>query len=517
MSSDWKDTNSVWSDSEVQSEDSYDTPPLEDQSGQMLLHPGTDALQQDEDPVEEPPDLSLSKSEATWGVLRQLSPVFVPLLFGAITFLIILPFVQSNQAAISASGWPSGLILLAIGIILLTFAVGQAIMLYYAGSNDAFWLLGMIFGFFLFLLAGCFIIFPPMVGIILLVVLLAAGLLLLRLCIHPTPEGRVDVIQAFGKHTRTLNPGLYLLAPWERTAYQLSTKETVWTSPRQMVPMSRSEEVHYAASISYRLMPEDAHLAAFYVTNWEKALQELFVPTTQGVIGELSPDDFIAWTQAAHSPQTTHMNPASGRWDQINKLLAQRVQDQVAPWGVQINWVQIRDVAVEPHIPTPAGMNPAAGPRPINTAPRNVAASMAQVHPVKANPALNKVEQVTMEKPQPAPVKVTASIPEGTSTTPTKISRVDILTQAYEDVRSGRITDPVTIRSIAARFETLASDPEESSNITFDAARAAGTLYERAALYEKQLMANTAEEYNDTQHPDWSMRRPREDNLLAGG
>src|SRR5262249_25358152 len=178
----------------------------------------------------------------------------------------------------------------------------------------------------------------------------------------------------------------------------------------------------------------------------------------------LSPDDFIAWAQATHSPQTTYTNPASGRWDQINKLLAQRVQDQVAHWGVQINWVQIRDVTVEPHILAPAGMSPAAGPQPVTTAPRNVATSMAQVHPVNANPAPNKVEQATAEKPQPAPVKVIAPTYEGTSTIPTKIPRVDILMQAYEDVRSGRITDPVTIRSVAARFETLASDPEESSN-----------------------------------------------------
>ncbi len=517
MSSDWKDTNAVWPDTRVQSEGPYDAAPLEDQSGQVLVHPGTDPLQQDADAVEEPPDLSLSKSEATVGVLRQLSPLFAPLLFGAITFLIILPFVQTNRAAISASGWPNGLILLSVGIILLTFAVGQGVMLYYAGSNDALWSLGMICGFLLFLLAGCFVIFPPLVGIILLVVLLAAGLLLLKLCLHPTPEGQVDIIEAFGKHTHTLNPGLYLLAPWERTAYRLSTKERVWTSPRQMVHMSRSEEVHYAASISYRLMPEDAHLAAFYVTDWEKALQELFVPTTQGVIGELSPDDFIAWSQATPSQHTAQVNPTNGRWDQINKLLAQRIQEQVAHWGVQVKWVQMRDVSVDPHIPAGAGMNPAAGPQPVNTAPRNAAASMAQAHPVKANPLPDKVEQAAAEQHPPAPAKAHAASTVGTHTTPTKISKVEILTQAYEDVRSGRIMDPATIRSIAARFETLASNPEESNNITFDAARAAGTLYERAALHERQLMTSTAEDYDDTQHPDWSMRRPREDNLLAGG
>jgi len=517
MSSDWNDTNAVWPNTRVQSEAPPNAPALEDQSGQVLVHPSTDQLQQDADAVEEPPDLSLSKSEAALGVLRQFSPLFAPLLFGAITFLIILPFVQANRAAISASGWPNGLILLSVGIILLTFAVGQGVMLYYAGPNNALWSLSMICGFSLFLLAGCFVIFPPLVGIILLLVLLAAGLLLLRLCLHLTPEGRVDIIEAYGKHTRTLNPGLYLLAPWERSAYQLSTKETVWTSPRQLVLMSHSEEVHYATSISYRLMPEDAHLAAFYVTDWEKALQELFVPTTQGVIGELSPDDFIAWSQAT-SPQLTALaNPGSGRWDQINKLLAQRVQDQIAHWGVQVNWVQIRDVSVDPHVPTPAGMNPAADPQTVNTAPRNVAASMAQVHPLRANPLPDRVERAAAEQPQPPAARAFAAATVGPHTTPIKIPKVEVLTQAYEDVRSGRITDPETIRSIAARFETLASNPEESKNITFDAARAAGTLYERAALHDKQFTASAAEDYDDTQQPDWSMRRPREDNLLAGG
>src|SRR5260370_18119812 len=227
----------------------------------------------------------------------------------------------------------------------------------------------MIGGFWFFVFGGFFVIFPPLVGIILLVVLLAAGLLLLKLCLHPTPEGQVDIIEAFGKHTRTLNPGLYLLAPWERTAYRLSTKETVWTSPRQMVLMSRSEEVHYRASFSLRLMPEDPHLAAFYVTDWEKALQELFVPTTQGVIGELSPDDFIAWSQASLSQNTAHVTPASGRWDQINKLLAQRIQEQAPHWGAQVNWAPMPDVSRYPHLPPAPRLTARAPPHPPPSTP----------------------------------------------------------------------------------------------------------------------------------------------------
>lgn len=303
MSSDWKDTNAIWSDASQQDKDAYEIAPLEDQSGQVLAHPETGTFQQSVGAEESPADLTLSSSEAVGGILRQFSPLFMPLLFGGITFLFILLFVQYNLAAVSTSRLPAGLILLSVGIILLIFAVVQGVMLYYAGSNDVLWALAAVCGFSLFLLTGCFVIFPLFVGIILLVVLLVLGYLLARLCIHLTPEGRVDIMQAFGKHTRTLIPGLYLLAPWERVGYRLSTKETVWTSPKQIVPVSRSEEVHYIANISYRLMPEDAHLAAFYVNDWEKSLQELFVATTQNTIRELSPDDFIAWSQGMYSRQ----------------------------------------------------------------------------------------------------------------------------------------------------------------------------------------------------------------------
>jgi len=495
MSSDWTDTNANWPDDSEQDEDAYELAPLEDQSGQAQVSS----------------DLSLSRSEAAGGLLRQFSPLFMPLLFGGITFLFILLFVHYNLATVSTSGLPLGLILPSVGIILLIFAVAQGVMLYYAGSNDVLWSLAAVCGFSLFLLTGCFVIFPPFVGVILLVVLLVLGYLLARLCIHLTPEGRVDIMQAFGKHTRTLTPGIYLLAPWERVGYRLSTKETIWTSPKQMVLLSRSEEVHYAASISYQLMPEDAHLAAFYVNDWEKSLQELFVATTQNSIRELSPDDFIAWSQGMYSRQAANAdNFSPGQWDRINKLLAQRIQDQVAHWGVQINGVQIRDVTVDPHVLV--GVNPAASPRPVDAGVVQLATSATvQPHPAKVNPNPAKTEQASPAKPS-KPEPEPAAAPAAAAA---KVSKVDILAQAYEDVRSERITDPVTIRSIASRFETIAHDPEESKNVNFDAARAARTLYERADLYEKHFAANN--DYNDTTRPDWSMRRPSEDNLLAGG
>lgn len=527
MSSDWKDPNdfsyeTLRQGTRTRNEDSYETPTinrgatLQGQQDQVAVDPGTDPLLHYEDDIEESPELLPTRMEVLGGTMRQLSPVLAPLLFGGVTFLFILPFVLNNRAYLSTSGsLPTGLIILAVGLVLLVFALGQGIMLYYAGTNDVLWSLGMICGFSLFLLTGCFAIFGPLPSIILLAVLLLLGFLFARLYIRPTPEGQVDIVEAFGKHSRTLFPGLNFVAPWEKIVYKLDTREKVWSCPMQKVPVSRSEEVQLAATITYQLLPEDAHLAALYVSNWEKSLQELFVATIQAVVGELSPEDFIAWTQTPHSRHAAGSPNNGGRWDRINTILVQRMQDQVAHWGVQIDEVHIRDVALVPHIPLMAEANPPASAQPVHAgvarSPAQVAPAQlnqAQAHPKKAQPTIPEkahLAQVQSRKPEPPPAPAPAPPPAGIPTP--AISKVDMLKDAYEAVRTERITDPITIREIAAHFESIANDPEESHDVDFDAARAARTLLERAALIEEQIRADA--EYGDDTQPDWSMAPTR--------
>jgi regulator of protease activity HflC (stomatin/prohibitin superfamily) len=521
MSSDWKDPNAIPQDARSEDDNFYGTSPLQGQQDQVTVHSETDPFSHYEGDIEESAESLPTRLEVLGGTMRQLSPILAPLLFGGVTFLFILPFVLNSRGYLSTSGsLPTGLILLAVGLVLLVFALGQGITLYYAGTNDVLWSLGMICGFSLFLLTGCFAIFGPIPTIILLAVLLLCGFLLARLCIRPTPEGQVDIVEALGKYSRTLFPGLNFVVPWEKIVYRLDTRERVWSCPMQKVPVSRSEEVELAATISYRLMPEDAHLAVLYVSNWEKSLQELFIATTQAVVGELSPEDFIAWQHTPRSRQAAR-NPNDVRpWDRINLILVQRMQDQVAHWGVQIDGVQIRDVALIPHIPLMAEANPPASAQPVNA---GVARSAAQATPAQFNQALARPQKASESAPQadrprfiagpqvkprlpeppptPAPSPAPEAPPAGTPTP--AISKVDMLTDAYEAVRTGRITDPMTIREIAAHFESIANNPEESQNVDFDAARAARTLLERAALIEEQTRAE--DDYGDETQPDWSM------------
>src|SRR6266487_5403747 len=291
--------------------------------------------------------------------IRRFSPVLVPLPFAILIFLFTLPFALRGQAFLP---------LLPLGVLLIALVVMQGTLLYYAGSNDTYWTLCVIIGYALFLVVGTLAIFGVGASLILLFVLLIVGILLARRSIHPVPEGFVDIVLMYGRYARTLSPGLNVKMPWEKVSSRLTTKEISWTCPEQIVKIARDQDVKLVATIAYQLMPEDAHIAALNVDNWEASLQKLFVGTMQSVINELTPADFVNWPQSTHprtSPDIGSIDAATiTRWDRINETLARRVQDQVAGWGVQINYVRIQDITLIPHLaPSPiasssAGMAP---------------------------------------------------------------------------------------------------------------------------------------------------------------
>ena len=355
-----------------------------------------------------------------------------------------------------------------MAILLAAITILQGTLLYFAGSNDTLLTLYILGGYTLFILAGVFAAFGPLAALITLAVLLLLGIILARRGIHPTREGYVDIVISYGKYAHTLYPGLNLLLPWEQVSHRLNTQETTWTTPQMKVPTSRDQDVQLTATISYQLMPEDAHLAALAVKDWEGSLRSLFVGTVQSVVNELTPGDFVAWTQSiyARSGDANSFNPAAAtRWDRINSTLSRRMQDQIAAWGIQINWVRIQDVTPLPKT---------SGVQHVQHMTREDTGGTTQVMPneplaVMAPQRLEKTEALK-SAPPPAPKPTPAS----------KLPRVEVLVDMYNAVRQGVITDPDVITDIAQRFETLASDPIASKTIDFDAERAARTLRQRA-------------------------------------
>lgn len=534
MSPESKDANSTWQETGQHLQDSneemlplsYEQDEAEDANSDQLANPSDNYER-----TEQLPDDG-SRFDTLKKIGQQISPIVVSLLFGGITFLFLLPLMRSGQFYLHTDRlWPVGLVIVAVMIL-------QGMMLYYAGTNNVYWTLGIVGGFFLFLLVGCFVLFGPFSTLILLVALLVVSIIAARFSTHPVEEGSVDIVYAFGKYSRTLFPGLNFMLPWEKVFAHLQTKERQWTCPEQTAPISRDEDVHFKAMICYQLMPEDAHLAVLQVESWEVVLQKLFKTVLQTVVGHLTPGDFLAWPDRSRLHQSNEgslrlSNPEveeAKRWEHINLLLAQEMQDRVAGWGVTMKWVYIHDITLTPHIPihTDAMISMSAakvGAPPVQQAqpqrtPANMGAESAgriAIPPVVGN-----------QPPQMAVRPQVDARPAGPPVTPaapgTKHPKEEVLKNAYKQIQGGMINSPDVIRSIAANFQAIANDPEASQNVSFDAAQAARTLYDRAKLIEEQENQSppvsgtgAAPRADVPAQSGWSYRAPSDDNLTAGG
>ncbi len=483
-------TNPMWQSTSTDSEvwdDPADLQDLfdDDDASRQTNAPGDVNLTYsplDDDNMDSSSSPSLSLSEFLRQMGQQFSPILVPLLFGVLTFLSILPFVLNGHATVPLDRfWPIGLVIVALAIL-------QGMGLYYAGSNNVYWTIGIVGGFFLFLLIGCFTVFGTTATLFLLLVLLALSILGIRTYMRPVKEGTVVIVSAAGKYSRTLLPGPNFLLPWEKVEATVTTREVQWACPEQRVRISREEDVWLHARISYQLEPDDAHIAALEVDKWEESLRELFRTALQTVASELTPEDFLAWSRGFRSRQPVNDLPLSGdtsRWERINALLYRRMRDKVAQWGVQINWIQVHDIMLVPHV-----------------------AVMAD----EAKPPLAGTPQPAAQRTAPPPTAAAAGAKEAKS-----LSGAQLIV-AYNSVKNGVVSDPTTIRSIAARFQAIANDSEASKQVDFDAGRAAQSLYSRAQVIEQQRsQASLNTGYSDVTQPDWNMRRPTDDNLMAGG
>jgi regulator of protease activity HflC (stomatin/prohibitin superfamily) len=499
MTSEHGDSNATWGEGPNDSEqdqqpDISSTTAPPDQQG-LVIPPS------EPDVVEPPQDTRFSGKDRFSQIIRRFSPVLVPLPFAILIFLFTLPFILRGQATLPA---------LPLAVLLIALVILQGTLLYYAGSNDTYWTLFVIIGYALFLVVGTLAIFGFGASLILLVIFLIIGILLARRSILQVPEGYVDIVMMYGRYARTLYPGPNLKMPLEKVSSRLSTKEITWTCPEQVVKISRDEDVKLVATISYKLLPEDAHLASLQVDDWETSLQKLFVSTTQSVINELTPSDFMNWPQGI-SPQTlvdiNSIDTATiTRWDHVNDMLAKRIQDQVEKWGVQINYVRIQDVTLIPHLAS--SMNPVVG-----MAWRQAAVDVGATrggYPTVAQPQQAQIVAKPVEN-QPVPMSIQPSYVPA----PVSAASIEMLKDSYEAVRTGRLSDPQTIRDIAARFEALTNDP----NIDVDALKAAQILYHRAWIYEQKAKEqNRVGVTSDSViQPDINKHSQTNDNIYSGG
>lgn len=417
---------------------------------------------------------SSERAERFKALGQQATPVLVPLLFGGLTSLFVLPLIAEHRASVA----PDNIWLIVAIILIVTIA--QIITLFYAGANNSIWAVATLGGFFLFLLIGSFAIFGSMVGFIVLLALATLSVLLARRYFHAVPEGFVDIVSAFGKYSRTLYAGPNVLFPWEKVTHKIKVKEIQWLCPMQRVQLSPDHDVVLRAIISYQLLPEEAHIAITQVERWEESLRELFITTLQTVATAFLPDDFISWPEGLQTPPIENENTdLLTRREDMNNYLYRQVRDKAALWGIIVHWVHMRDIMLAPHdteIHPEVLMPPSTTAEPADqTLPKITPPSQQPVSQRVGNaPNIPEQEPGAASPPNPAPEKLLSE---------------EVLVKVYKEVQDGKITDPQTIREIAASFKAVADDPVASQAVNFDADRAAANLYEQAEKYRVSIVS----------------------------
>jgi hypothetical protein len=418
-------------------------------------------------------------------VLQDFAFILVPLLLGIFTCMLVLPWVARG----GMSAPPNSLLIILCVVVVIV--VAQGIASYFSGTNSNMWTLSILGGFCSLLLTGVFALFGLAASLTLFLGLVVLAIAAARFYVHTVNEGTVDISYAFGKYYRTLYPGLNILYPWEQVKKPVKVTEVQWLCPLQRVQMSPKEDVHLRATVSYQLMPQDAHLAITQVQNWEESLREYFLASLQEIATALTPEDFIAWPQGLQTPPSELEQAGSlARREVMNRHLFSRMQNHVAMWGVEIRQITVRDVVLAPHEAKVVDIVP-----PITTMPESpstpplareaTSAPVAAAQPVQQRPAAMtpvSLPQVANSPKSEGP----GFMPNGhaSQVAPVKRLNEEVLKKVYKEVQDGKITDPETIREIAGRFQSIADDEQASQLVSFDAARAALNLYDQARKYE---------------------------------
>ena len=144
--------------------------------------------------------------------------------------------------------------------------------------------------------------------------------------VKTVPQGFDWSIERFGKFTRSLSPGLNLIIPYfDRVGRKVNMMEQVIEIPEQEVITMDNATVGVDGVAFYQVF--DAAKASYEVSNLQQAIVVLTMTNIRSVMGSMDLDKMLSHR------------------DEINERLLRVVDAAVAPWGIKVNRIEIKDIA----------------------------------------------------------------------------------------------------------------------------------------------------------------------------